>query len=171
VRALSQRFDELDLHPGTAPLPPLPLSAISQAEAALNSAPRYRRTLALLTDLSLFAALALALSPLVPEYADREALLLREWPSLLAIGGFLVLFSFFYFAGGWLIWGRTVGGTIFDVRIVRAEGTTMDVESAAKRWAGLYLSLFTLGIGFFMAMLPQGRSLADRLSETLAVQN
>ena len=35
---------------------------------------------------------------------------------------FLVLISFFYFLGSWLVWGRTIGGTIFDVRIETLDG-------------------------------------------------
>lgn len=161
---MSKRFDELELHPGTAPVPALPLPPAEIMTA--TAAPRLRRAAALLIDISLFAALALALMTLVPEYADREVMLEREWPALTGIAAFLVLLSFFYFAGCWLIWGRTIGGTIFNLRIAKEDGTPTDLRRAATRWLGLYLSFATLGIGFLFALLPGGRSLADRLSGT-----
>src|SRR4051812_17988622 len=75
-----------------------------------SRAPRTRRLLALITDLSLFAALTLALAPLLP--ATQNVL------AIVALAGFIVIVSYYYFVGSWLLWGKTIGGAIFDVRVV-----------------------------------------------------
>lgn len=124
-------------------------------------APLMRRLMALLTDLSLFAALALALSPLLPTG--------RPWIPLASLTGFLMMVSYYYFVCCWLFWGKTVGGAIFDVRVVPAGKTAMSIGDASLRWCGVYLSLALAGIGFLLAALPSRLSLPDRLSNTSCV--
>lgn len=124
-------------------------------------APRFKRLLALLTDLSLFAAQALALSPLLPSA--------RPWMAVASLTGFLVLVSYYYFVCCWLFWGKTVGGAIFDVRVVPDGATAMRIGDASLRWCGVYLSLALAGLGFLMAALPSRLSLPDRLSHTRCV--
>jgi len=127
----------------------------------LEHAPRFRRLLALLTDLSLFVALALALSPLLPAKLN--------WMALAGLGGFVLLVSYYYFAGMWLLWGKTIGGTIFDVKVIASDDASMALRRASLRWAGVFLSLITAGIGFALAAFPSRLSLADRLSHTRCV--
>ena len=81
----------------------------------------------------------------------------------------MILTSYYYFAGAWLLWGKTAGGAIFDVRVVRASGAPMSVGAASLRWAGVYVSLLTGGIGFALAALPSRLSFPDRLSGTRCV--
>jgi len=152
-----QRFDEIELQAvpmiedvGAAPPGEIVIST--------SDAPRFRRLLALLTDLSLFAALALALSPLLPATPNHVA--------IIALAGFVLVTSYYYFVGTWLLWGKTVGGAIFDVRIVSDDEEAMSLKAATMRWLALLLSLLTAGIGFAMAILPSRRSLPDRLSGT-----
>src|ERR1051326_5177620 len=143
------RFDEMELEsvPSIAE-PPVILDVV-------DDAPRFKRLCALLTDLSLFVALALALSPLLPPA--------RDWFSVASLAGFVVIVSYYYFVGTWLLWGKTIGGAIFDVRVI---AEAMTPKAATLRWIGLYLSMLTAGIGFLFALLPSRRSLADRLSAT-----
>ena len=149
------RFDEVELEAVLVPdVPPL-VSA-----PATDDAPRWRRLLALLTDLSLFAALTLALSPLLPASPD--------WIELASLAGFVVVLSYYYFAGTWLLWGKTIGGAIFDVRVVADDGA-MTLRDASMRWAAVYLSLVMGGLGFALAVLPSRRSLPDRMSSTHCV--
>src|SRR5215212_4948116 len=89
------RFDEVELE--AVPLPPL---------IDPESAPRWKRMLALLADVSLFVALGL--SPLLPQAYG--------WPEVAALVGFVVVVSYYYFVGAWMLWGKTIGGAIFDVR-------------------------------------------------------
>jgi hypothetical protein len=78
----------------------------------------------------------------------------------------VVVISYYYFVGTWLLWGKTVGGAIFDVKVVPSDSSAMALRDATLRWAGLYLSLATGGIGFALAALPSRRSLPDRISAT-----
>jgi uncharacterized RDD family membrane protein YckC len=146
------RFDEVELE--TVPV----LEDAAPDVPSTNHAPRFRRLLALLTDLSLFAALVLALSPLLPQP-----------PSLVtisALGGFTAVFSYYYFVGTWLLWGKTIGGAIFDVRVIREDLGALSLRDVSLRWTAVILSLLTGGLGFALAVLPSRRSLPDRMSHT-----
>ncbi len=157
------RFDEIEIV-GLAQI----AAADQDSDRALPGgefagASRFRRLLTLLTDLSLFAALALVLSPLLPASA-------RTIP-LASLSGFVVMISFYYFVGSWMLWGKTIGGTIFDVRVVGAEQLSLTLSQASRRWAGLFFSLLTAGLGFALAALPSHLSLPDRLSQTRCVES
>jgi uncharacterized RDD family membrane protein YckC len=150
------RFDEVELEAVLVPdVPALPAAAPRTGDAS-----RWRRLLALFTDLSLFAALALALSPLLPSP--------NAWLQTASLAGFVIVLSYYYFVGMWLLWGKTIGGAIFDVRVVADEGA-MTLRDASLRWAAVYLSLLTAGLGFALAALPSRRSLPDRMSSTRCV--
>jgi hypothetical protein len=151
---MSQRFDEMELEA-------VPLVAVPVVHEDVSAAPRIKRLLALLTDLSLFAALALALSPLLPAAQD--------WSSIASLAGFVVVMSYYYYVGTWLIWGKTIGGAIFDVKVVPAGDAAMSLRDATLRWAAVLLSLCTAGVGFALAALPSGLSLPDRVSSTHCV--
>ena len=151
------RFDEVELE---AVLVPDVVPVDTPAAPTTDDAPRWRRLLALFTDLSLFAALSLALSPLLPSSFP--------WMQTAALAGFVVVLSYYYFVGSWLLWGKTIGGAIFDVRVASAEGA-MTLRDASVRWAAVYLSLLTCGLGFALAVLPSRRSLPDRMSSTRCV--
>jgi len=98
------RFDEVELQPVT--FDPDPATPTRSVVASI-----FRRLAALLTDLSLFAALGLALSPLLP--ASMSAI------SIASLAGFVVIVAVYYFAGTRALWGKTIGGAIFDVRTKR----------------------------------------------------
>ena len=157
------RFDEMELEA-------VPLGGVDEEVAAVelidvDAAPvghaaRWRRMFALLTDFSLFAALVLALSPLLPQPLP--------WMPVAALAGFVVVLSYYYFVGAWLLWGKTIGGAIFEVRVV-ADDAAMTLRDASMRWAAVYLSLALGGLGFLLALLPSRRSLPDRLSRTHCV--
>jgi len=68
-----------------------------------------------------------------------------------------------------MLWGKTIGGAIFDVRVIAAATPAIALKGATLRWLGLYLSLATGGIGFLLAALPSRLSLADRMSRTRCV--
>lgn len=154
------RFDEIELE-GLAQMGSSEGDADLPTQETRTSASRLRRLLTLLTDLSLFAALALALSPLLP--ASRSSL------SLASLGAFVLMLSFYYFVGSWMLWGKTIGGTIFDVRVVGTAQPSVALRQASIRWSGLCLSLLTGGLGFALAALPSRLSLPDRLSDTRCV--
>jgi uncharacterized RDD family membrane protein YckC len=101
------RFDEVELQPAT-----FDVDSDDPPPAAPVRTSIVRRFAALLIDVSLFAALALALSPLLP--ASMSAV------SIASLAGFLIIIAFYYFAGTRALWGRTIGGAIFDVRAARS---------------------------------------------------
>jgi uncharacterized RDD family membrane protein YckC len=151
------RFDEIELQ--AVPIMEDPDAAI--VEESPGSAHLARRLFALLTDLSLFAALALALSPLLPQpYA---------WTHISGLAGFVLIVSYYYFVGSWMLWGKTIGATIFDVRVVPLSHAAISLRDASMRWVAVCLSLLTAGLGFALALLPSRLSLPDRLSNTRSV--
>ena len=150
------RFDELELD-----AVPVTEAVTPESPVVSSDASRLKRLLALLTDLSLFVALALALSPLLP--------VAESVPATAALAGFVVIVSYYYFVCSWMLWGKTIGGAIFDVRIVADSGSAMALKAASLRWAGVYLAILTGGLGFLAAALPARRSLPDRVSQTHCV--
>lgn len=185
--ARENSFDEIELvHLGDAadfpsveiPLSPLPerppAPRPTEPEAGVPQivpASRLNRVLALATDLSLFAAVGLALSPLV-ETGPTLATTFSQAPlgisSLLA---FLLLLSLYYFPLCWMIWGRTVGAALFDLRVVADDGGAVTAPQAAKRWIVTLLSLITALVGFVPGLLPSRRTVADRVSHTHVVKS
>jgi hypothetical protein len=153
------RFDEIELDGRGQAV--LPVAAGEIAHPSPDHASRFRRLLALLTDLSLFVALSLALSPLLPSS--------KNWLAVAALAGFIIVVSYYYFVGTWLLWGKTIGGVIFDIRVIPAGTEAMALKNATRRWAGVMLSLLAGGIGFALAALPSRLSLPDRLSDTRCV--
>jgi hypothetical protein len=126
------RFDEVELE--AVPLGIESTVVAEETVSAPDAAPWWRRLLALLTDLSLFAALVLALSPLLPEPID--------WKPAAALAGFAIVLSYYYFVGAWLLWGKTIGGAIFDVR--RA---VMTLRDASQLWITALLVIAVIGAG------------------------
>jgi uncharacterized RDD family membrane protein YckC len=148
---MTTRFDEIELEP-------VPLIEEQRTDpipaAHSHGAPLHKRAAILLIDLSLFAALFVALLPLLSSTV--------AWWVVASLAGFVVIVSFYYFAGAWLIWGRTIGGAIFDVKVVPASGSAMTLRAASLRWLGLFVSLLTAGLGFLIG-------LCDRISGTRSV--
>ena len=70
-----------------------------------------------------------------------------------------------------MLWGKTIGGAIFDVRVVPDGDEAMSLRGATLRWLGFYLSLLTAGIGLMLAALPSRLSLPDRMSGTRCVRS
>jgi len=127
------RFDEVELEPVT-----FDLSEPAPPPAAHAS--RFRRLAALLIDLSLFAAFTLALSPLLPPSIG--------WMTVAGLAGFVVLVSYYYFVGTWMLWGKTIGGAIFDVRVAGA----MSFRNASLRWVALWAWIVASGAVVFFAL-------------------
>jgi hypothetical protein len=135
------RFDEVELE--AAPMiEPLVEPAVETGAAVDGPAVRqtwWRRLLCLITDLSLFGALVLALSPLLPQP--------YQWTHVASLAGFVLVLSYYYFAGTWMLWGKTIGGAIFDVR-----RPTMTLRDASMRWAIGLLLIGVCGLAGYLAI-------------------
>jgi uncharacterized RDD family membrane protein YckC len=121
-----------------------------------------RRMIAFIIDFSLFIAAAIAMSPIIPEGEDATI-------ARLAVVGFLVIVSLYYLSLGWMVWGKTIGGAIMDIRVVSLSLGDVDLRRAARRWAGTMLSILTFGLGFVPALFGERKSLADLMSGTRVV--
>ncbi|HVT43504.1 MAG TPA: RDD family protein [Thermoanaerobaculia bacterium] len=164
-----KRFDEIDLlvdpqalsagMPVIETPPPIVRTMVSTAS-------RFKRSLTYLTDVSLFVALAIAMTTLLDGRGDLETTLERNLPQIAALTGFLLLLSFFYYVGSWLIWGKTIGGAIFDIRVLASNGAPIDIRRAARRWLATLLTTLTAGIGFLPALFPSRLSLPDLVSDS-----
>jgi len=119
------RFDEVELQ-GVDVVEVVESSSGRATESAPLVDSKTRRLvsfiLAFLTDVSLFAALSLALYPLMPHPWG--------WREMTALGGFVLMLSYYYFVGAWMLWGKTIGGAIFDVRV-----DARTLRAASGRWA------------------------------------
>lgn len=125
-------------------------------------APLWRRSLSLIVDLSLLAALIFGFKPLFPPSGS-----VAGWLALVA---FLILFSLYYFVSSWMVWKRTLGAAILAIRIEAKDQTGVTFRRALKRWAGTVMAVATAGIGFLLALVPPHRSLPDRMSDTVVIR-
>ena len=93
----------------------------------------------------------------------------RDWTHLAALAGFVVVLSYYYFVGTWMLWGKTIGGAIFDVRVVPEPKARC--RCATPRCAGRRCTCRSPRrprVRCWRA-LPSRLSLPDRLSHTRCV--
>lgn len=62
-----------------------------------------------------------------------------------------------YGAVMWKLRGSTIGGIVFDLKVVRIDGREIDWETAIIRALGCFLSLAVAGLGFFWIAFDHGR--------------
>ncbi|HEY1890464.1 MAG TPA: RDD family protein [Steroidobacteraceae bacterium] len=139
---------------GTAPPPPPPPPAAHSVHALdLATLPRagfWIRMLALLIDLIL---VGVALSWL--HHGDSGMLL------LLATYGAIM----------WKLKGTTVGGIVFDLKVVRNSGGPLDWGTAIVRALGCFLSLVVCGLGFiWIAVDHDHQAWHDKIAGTVVVR-
>jgi uncharacterized RDD family membrane protein YckC len=75
-----------------------------------------------------------------------------------------------YFAGSWATTGRTLGMTLFGLRVVRPDGTRASGKAALVRALTFPLSLLLFGLGFLGILFQdQRRALHDMLAGTAVI--
>ena len=130
-------------HAPAAPAPP-------PVTAALPRAGFWIRMAALLLDVILVAFLTSVLT----HTHDLEL------PVLAAYGAMM-----------WKLRGATVGGIVFDLRIVRLDGRSVDWETAIIRALSCFLSLAVAGLGFiWIAFDPNNQAWHDKIAGTVVVR-
>ncbi len=80
------------------------------------------------------------------------------WKRFLAAFIDIVLLSFIswgianvaYFIGLWAWRGQTLGQMVVRTRVVKTDGTPIDVRTATLRFIGYIICVLTLGIGFII---------------------
>jgi uncharacterized RDD family membrane protein YckC len=76
-----------------------------------------------------------------------------------------------YGAVMWKLRGSTIGGIVFDLRVVRLDGREVDWETAIVRALGCFLSLAVAGLGFFwIAFDEQKQAWHDKIAGTVVVR-
>jgi uncharacterized RDD family membrane protein YckC len=76
-----------------------------------------------------------------------------------------------YGAVMWKMRGSTIGGIVFDLRVVRLDGREIDWETAIVRALGCFLSLAVAGLGFFwIAFDAQKQAWHDKIAGTVVVR-
>ena len=76
-----------------------------------------------------------------------------------------------YGAVMWKLRGSTVGGIIFDLKVVRVDGRAVDWETAIVRALGCFLSLAVAGLGFIWIAFDSGnQAWHDKIAGTVVVR-
>jgi uncharacterized RDD family membrane protein YckC len=76
-----------------------------------------------------------------------------------------------YGAMMWKLRGSTIGGIVFDLRVVRLDGRDIDWETAIVRALGCFLSLAVAGLGFFwIAFDDHKQAWHDKIAGTVVVR-
>jgi uncharacterized RDD family membrane protein YckC len=71
----------------------------------------------------------------------------------------------------WKLRGSTVGGIIFDLRVVRLDGRIVDWETAIVRALACFLSLAVAGLGFIWIVFDRdNQAWHDKIAGTVVVR-
>ena len=174
-RSVTPRFDEGELEfanesgleePAASAAGVAPASAII---TQLVDAPASRRVIAAAIDLTMLAAINLAVVYLTLALAGLAVDQIAVLPLAPLVGFFAIL------DGGYLVAfiaasGQTIGKMVTGIRVVRDDGSRVDIAGAVLRAVGCGVSLATLGLGYLPAFVSADRrALQDRLSRTRVV--
>ena len=76
-----------------------------------------------------------------------------------------------YGAVMWKLRGSTIGGIVFDLRVVRLDGREVDWETAIVRALSCFLSLAVAGLGFiWIAFDDNNQAWHDKIAGTVVVR-
>jgi uncharacterized RDD family membrane protein YckC len=81
-----------------------------------------------------------------------------------------LLWAAFYFGNSWTIFARSPGMTLLGLRIVRADGSSLDRRHAIVRLVAFPLGFLTLGLGFLGIIFGRThQAIYDRIAKTAVV--
>jgi uncharacterized RDD family membrane protein YckC len=136
--------------PGTPGTPPLAAAAPLHVTASMPRAGFWHRMAALFLDV-----LLVGFATSVLQHHSHIHLL------VLAIYGAVM----------WKLRGSTVGGIVFDLKVVRLDGRPVDWETAIVRALGCFLSLAVAGLGFiWIAFDDANQAWHDKIAGTVVVR-
>ncbi|MDT8397749.1 MAG: RDD family protein [Pseudomonadales bacterium] len=82
----------------------------------------------------------------------------------------LLLSSFIFFSGFWMMSGQTLGMHAWHIKIQNADGSPLSLKQCLIRFLVAPLSLACLGLGYFYMFFNEQRaSVQDRLSRSQVV--
>jgi uncharacterized RDD family membrane protein YckC len=138
---------------GVAPLTPPLVTATTLPRAGF-----WIRIIALVIDVVLVAILAKFINELFPH-------------SFRGPGPGMFVLVAVYGAVMWKLKGTTIGGIIFGLKVVRADGRELDWATAIVRALGCFVSLVIVGFGFiWIAIDDDKQSWHDKIAGTLVVR-
>ena len=77
-----------------------------------------------------------------------------------------------YFIGFWAWRGQTLGQLALNIRVVKTDGSDVDLRAAVLRFLGYILCFVTLGIGFLVSVFDAHRQgLHDKIADTYVVRS
>jgi uncharacterized RDD family membrane protein YckC len=136
--------------PASAPNSPGPAAQAPPVTAALPRAGFWVRMGALLIDVLLVGFLTSVLN----HTHDLELVVLAAYGAMM-----------------WKLRGATVGGIVFDLRVVRLDGREVDWETAIVRALSCFLSLAVAGLGFiWIAFDHNNQAWHDKIAGTVVVR-
>jgi uncharacterized RDD family membrane protein YckC/cytoskeletal protein CcmA (bactofilin family) len=134
----------------TSAAPATPAPAPTPITAALPRAGFWRRMAALLLDVVL---VGFVMSVLHHEY-NLELLVLAAYGAVM-----------------WKTRGSTIGGSVFDLRVVRLDGRRIDWETAIIRALSCFLSMAVAGLGFIWIIFDSNnQAWHDKIAGTVVVR-
>jgi uncharacterized RDD family membrane protein YckC len=97
--------------------------------------------------------------------------LLLDWPDGYSEHRLFLLGLAVYGAVMWKVRGTTIGGIVFDLRVLRLDSRPLDWPTVCVRALGCILSLCALGLGFFWIGIDPGKQAwHDKLAGTIVVR-
>jgi uncharacterized RDD family membrane protein YckC len=166
---------------------PAGVSAASLDTAAPTSVPRPAEPAPAASEQPQTVAAATAAAPAVPE-ASASMQRAGFWIRMAALFVDILLVGFAmsvlhhvvhlhllvlaaYGAVMWKLRGSTVGGIVFDLKVVRLDGRAVDWETAIVRALGCFLSLAVAGLGFiWIAFDGANQAWHDKIAGTVVVR-
>ena len=118
--------------------------------------------------LTVVYAVALALLEFGINAATPWSVDLKSAYGLVLVGEFV--WAAFYFGNSWAIFARSPGMTLLGLRIVQADGSSLDRHHAIVRLIAFPLGFLTLGLGFLGIIFGRThQAIYDRIAKTAVV--
>jgi uncharacterized RDD family membrane protein YckC len=113
-------------------------------------------------------ALGLAVVSYVINLVSKNPVVLNRHN--IVIAGIFAAWQFFYFGYSWAANGKTFGMAVLGIRVVRADGNTLDPWRGVVRALVFPLSFLLFGLGFVGILLQrEHRALQDFIAGTAVV--
>jgi uncharacterized RDD family membrane protein YckC len=118
--------------------------------------------------LTVVYAVALALLEFAINAATPWNIDLKTGHVLVLLGE--LLWAAFYFGNSWAVFARSPGMTLLGLRIVQADGSSLDRHRAIIRLIAFPLGFLTLGLGFLGIIFDRThQAIYDRIARTAVV--